>query len=132
MEPFCVKRFIIIIIIEIGLESTQRSCPHCHLHVETEIHHLLDCPFYNDLRKIMLAYIIDLGREDRLKFLIDICKVCLFIYCFKRESNCVIRLFQCIMFCYKLNFLFRITYSLTVFYFYNIFTFPRVKGCVPV
>ena len=72
MEPFCVKRFIIIIIIiEIGLESTQRSCPHCHLHVETEIHHLLDCPFYNDLRKIMLAYIIDLGREDRLKFLID-------------------------------------------------------------
>ena len=64
----------------IGLESSQRISPHCHLDVETEIRFLLDCPLYNDLRNIMLAYmyIIDhykgfetLGREDMFKFLMD-------------------------------------------------------------
>ena len=61
----------------LGIETDLRFCPFCKVHVETEIHFLMDCPIYEYLRKTLFQEItrktssfVYFSKQNKFSFLL--------------------------------------------------------------
>ena len=57
-----------------GIDAEQRFCPFCKDKVENEIHFLLECPLYKELREIDPVFQVDnpgLSESERCVFLVS-------------------------------------------------------------